>query len=444
MHWFLSLPHGLPAVTILTLAAVVVLLGARHFGRGAVQALALAGPVVAALPALWLPSADTFAVTAVLATALIGALLLCADELEMAELRAECAALLLLGSAGAIALATAGDLLSVLIGLETLSMAVAVLTGLGRGRRPVEAAFRFFVLAAASVATMIYGIGLCAYATSSFELGATALAAQPLHDLHFAGLVLVSLGIAFELALVPLQFGALGAYREAPMAFAGFAMTASKLGAVLALGRIAAAHPELQPLLVGLGTLSIVVATLGGLAQRDLRGILAWSAVGHGGFLALALGCGDQGQQATTYYAVVYVGSAALAVTALAGRGGELPFGLPPGDARAEPLGRTRSIALVAALLSLAGVPPSPGFWAKLAVLGPAWHVAGPALTVVAVLGGVIGALYYLRPVPDLIAEFRSAEPGTLPASSRLAIAMAGAAWALFTVLPELAVRLAS
>jgi NADH-quinone oxidoreductase subunit N len=150
-------------------------LGARQFGRGAVQAVALAGPLLAALPALWLSSADTFAVTAVLATALLGALLLCADELEIAELRAECAALLLLGSAGAIALAAAGDLLSLLIGLETLSMAVAVLTGLGRGRRPVEAAFRFFVLAAGFGRTMIYGIGLIAYATGSFELGAAAL-----------------------------------------------------------------------------------------------------------------------------------------------------------------------------------------------------------------------------------------------------------------------------
>jgi NADH:ubiquinone oxidoreductase subunit 2 (subunit N) len=64
-------------------------------------------------------------------------------------------------------------------------------------------------------------------------------------------------------------------------------------------------------------------------------------------------------------------------------------------------------------------------------------------MTIVAVLGGVIGALYYLRPVPDLIAGFRAAEPGTLPAGSRLALAMVGGLWALFTVLPELAVRLA-
>src|SRR5262249_15621289 len=145
---------------------------------------------------------------ALAATAL---LLLPNVELEFAEHSTEACGLVLLGAAGAILLATSTNLLTLVLGLETLSLAVAVLVGLGRGRKPLEAAFKFFVLAAVSLATMIYGIGLYAFATGSFELGAPAPSSGSLRLIYTAAVILTTVGFAFELAVVPVHFGALGA-----------------------------------------------------------------------------------------------------------------------------------------------------------------------------------------------------------------------------------------
>jgi NADH-quinone oxidoreductase subunit N len=129
---------------------------------------------------------------------------------------------------------------------------------------------------------------------------------------------------------------------------------------------------------------------------------------------------------------------ALLTFAALSGRGSG-PVQLS--TLTAEGLGTTRSLALSLGLLSLAGVPPTPGFWAKLAVLGPAWTNAGTLPTVIAVAGGVAGALYYLRPVPNLLASLRLPEV-TRP-SSRSAMALAGLAVTVLGLIPGVAWALA-
>ena len=118
------------------------------------------------------------------------------------------------------------------------------------------------------------------------------------------------------------------------------------------------------PSLLSIGLISIVFGTLAALAQTELRRLLAYSAVANAGFLALALGCGAEGRAAAIFYVVTYATTALLAFAALAGRGPE-PFHLR--DIRIEGMGALRALALVLALLSLSGIPPTPGFWAKLA-----------------------------------------------------------------------------
>lgn len=442
MHWFLELSHGLRTAGVLAAAATVVLLFVTRLSAGALTLLGAAAPVLAAIPVVMQRTSESFSVLLILAAAFCCALLLRSDELAEPRHRAECTALQLLGTAGACVLATATDWLSLLIGFESMSLAVAVLAGIGRGPRPLEVAFRFFVLSAVAAATLVYGIALHGYATGSFALDAVALEGPGLHTMATAAAVLGAVGIAFELAVVPSHLGTLGLCYAAPLGCATFAMTVSKVAAALAMARLAELKPEVQPVLVALAVVTIVWSTFGGLAQQHLRGMLAYSAVGHGGFLALAAGCGAPAADTVAYYALVYAASVALVLGALSGRNGDVPFT----ELARTPMGRMRRGALVLGLLSLAGVPPSPGFLAKLAVLRQSWDAAGPALTIVAALGGVFGALFYLRPVPDLLAG-RSAEgeagSGT-PFGVRVALAVGGAAFVLCMVVPQVAVRFAS
>jgi NADH-quinone oxidoreductase subunit N len=431
------------AVAVLTLfAALILLLAAWLSSRpGALSTLGLVAALLSALPAIPSDSGELPAVVGIAALAVLAMLLLPGLELNDEQQRPEVAALLLLASSGAVVLATASDLLSLAVGLEILSLSVAVMTGLGQGERTLEAAFKYFLLASLGVASLIFGIGLFALGTGSLSLSASAPSDSRLLPLYAVGLVLIGLGFAFELALTPLHWGALGAYWAAPPGLAGFIMSASKLGAVLALSRLAAlAGAPLAAVLVGLGVLSIGWGTLGALAQRDLRGLLSYSAIAHAGFLALALGCGSEGRVAAVFYAIVYAATAMLVFAALAGQGcGPLPL-----DAlRTMSLGPVRGLGLALGLFSLAGIPPTPGFWAKLAMLGPAWAVAGPWPTTLAVVASVAGALYYLRPLPDLFAAIRASEAPEAP-MARATVVLAGAALVVFGVLPYLVYQLAS
>jgi NADH-quinone oxidoreductase subunit N len=253
------------------------------------------------------------------------------------------------------------------------------------------------------------------------------------------GIALVGVGIAFELALVPLHWGALDAYTAASPGIAGFVMAASKLAAALALGRLAlAAGTSLDMVLGVIGVLSIIWGTVGAVSQQDLRRMLAYSAVVHAGFIALAAGSGVEGRVAAAFYGLIYGAMALLTFASLSGRGAGA---ISMSELSNGGLGAGRSLALSLALLSLAGVPPTPGFWAKLAVLGPAWTNSGPLATVIAVAGGVAGALYYLRPVPNLLASLRL--PEAPRPSSRSAIALAGLTVAVLGIVPGIAWALA-
>src|SRR5207302_9777592 len=131
---------------------------------------------------------------------------------------------------------SATDLLQAVIGLETLALSAVTLVALSSGERALEAAFKYFVLGAISAAGLLYGLGLIYLSTGSFAFPTAAqLASSPL---TLAGVVLVGLGFAFELALFPFHWGALDAYTAAAPSLAGFVMSASKLAAALALGRL--------------------------------------------------------------------------------------------------------------------------------------------------------------------------------------------------------------
>jgi NADH-quinone oxidoreductase subunit N len=328
---------------------------------------------------------------------LVALLLVPGLELQFTQQRPEAVALVLLAGAGTVVLATGGDLLQLIVGFETLSLSSALLVALGRGEAPAEAAFKYFVLSAVSLATLVYGLGLIYFSTGS--MGFPDLSHGVSSPVVITGVVLITAGFAFELALVPLHWGSLDVYTAAAPGVAGAVMALSKLGAIAAIVRLAPlAGGSFLFVLAMVGLLTAVWATFGALAQREIRRLLAYSAIAHAGFLAMAAGSGDAGRQAAIFYVVVYGSTAMLVFAALAGLGPEpITFGELPSR-----LGLQRSLALCFGLMSLAGIPPLPGFWAKLALFGPAWHSLGPVPTFIGVAAAVAAAVYYLAPIPDL------------------------------------------
>ena len=433
---------ALIAMGVLALGAVVILLFAGILTRQPIAAAAIG--VLCALfaggQALVAPNAVGLAVAALCAVGIVALLLVPTLETQVLPHRVEACALLLLGTAGAVGLATSADLVQAVVGLETLALSAATLVAIGRGEQPVEAAFKYFVLGAISLAVLLYGLGLVYLGTGS--VGFPTVAQVSGNGLALAGAILVALGFAFELAVFPFHWGALDAYTAAAPGLAGYVMSASKLAAAFALGKLVlATGAPVSQVLIWIGTATIAWGTFGAFAQRDLRRLLAYSAITHAGFIALAAGSGPAGPTTAAFYAAVYGSMAMLVFAALAGRGtGRLPFESISSDG----FGPVRAGALALGLFSLSGIPPTPGFWAKLAVLVVAWQAAGPLPTLVAIAGGVFSVLYYLRPLPDLFAAMRQALPAgfTRPASGP-AIVVATVAVVALGLFPGLAWALA-
>jgi NADH-quinone oxidoreductase subunit N len=403
----------LVAIVVLVAGAALVLLLVGVISERPERASLLGILFVAAavITGIQSPPPLGLAVVALCAVAAIALLLLPSLQAEITVHRSEAAALLLLGTAGAIALAAAADLVWAVVGLETLALSAVTLVALGAGERTLEAAFKYFVLGAISLAGLVYGLGLVYLGTGSFGFPTAAqITGNPL---TLAGVVLIGIGFAFELAVFPFHWGALDAYTAAAPSLAGFVMSVSKLAAAYALGRLVLAAGidgfEVGQILVWVGSLTIIWGTFGALAQgNNLRRMLAYSAVTHAGFIGLALGSGPNGPTTAAFYAAVYGSMAMLVFASLANTNDAFV------DVRG--LGRLRAIGLGLGLFSLSGIPPTPGFWAKLAVLVAAWQAAGPLPTLIAVAGGVFSVLYYLRPLPDLFAAMRGTETPQKPA----------------------------
>jgi NADH-quinone oxidoreductase subunit N len=424
----------------LVVGALVLLLAAPRIDRSRVlpALLGLITVFVAAGSAAMTSAVFQPGIFLALGVLALGLLLLASAELYDVRQQPEAAALMLLGALGAIVLVTGRNLVELALGVELISLTGAALIALGRGERPLEAAFKYFLLTAVTFAMLLFGMALIFVGTGKLIVPNLQAVNTGLLPIAALGVLMFAIGLCFKLAVVPVHFGGLDAYTAGPSSFVGFLMVVSKLGAGAALVRFAGGAGEILtlPLLV-MGLASIVFAVLASFAQTDLRRLLAYSAVAHAGFLAVGAASGVLGGKAVTYYVIGYGAAAMLAFAVLAGTGtGPLPLAAlrPGGEVR---LGPARAIGLTVALLSLAGVPPFPGFWVKLAILKACWEAWGLGVTAVVALGGVLGIIYYLRPLPDLFAAAKE-NPGNGTLGSLVATGLALAAVVVLGLAPGL------
>jgi NADH-quinone oxidoreductase subunit N len=379
------------------------------------------------------------------------AIALSPDYLRRFELeRGEYYALVLSACLGAMIMAASTDLIVLFLGLETLSIPLYVLAAFRRGNvRSQEAGMKYFLLGSFSTAFFLYGVALLYGAAGSTRLGVVNAAVDldygDLTPLLGAGVALLTIGLAFKVALVPFHAWAPDVYEGSPLPVTAYMAVIAKVGAFAAVVRV---FPLGLPALSGewtllLGALSIATMVLGNLVaivQRSMKRLLAYSSIAHAGYLLMGIAAGSpDGIWAMTFYLVVYLFMTlgAFAVVLLLERAGEEADAIEDYTgigARAPWLAGAMTVFMV----SLAGLPPTAGFIGKLYLFNAALGAGQTAVALVAALTSVVSVYYYLR-VPYLMFS-GPAQPGVQVLGApavRFAIITAAAVVLLLGVLPR-------
>jgi NADH-quinone oxidoreductase subunit N len=326
--------------------------------------------------------------------------------------RGEFFLLALFATLGMMVMISANHFLVLYLGLELLSLSLYAMVALARdSARSTEAAMKYFVLGALASGMLLYGMSMIYGATGSLEVTEIAgriYNGEAIPTILLFGLVFIVAGVAFKLGAVPFHMWVPDVYHGAPTAVTLLIGTAPKLAAfafvmrllveALGIGRLMV---EWQQMFVLLAVASLALGNIVAIAQTNIKRMLAYSTISHMGFLLLGLLSGTlEGFGAAMFYVIVYVimGLGAFGMVLLLSRDG---FEAEELDDFKGLNQRSPWYAFVMLLLmfSMAGIPPTMGFWAKLFVLQAVVSTGHLWLAVFAVLASLVGAYYYLRVV---------------------------------------------
>ena len=439
--------------TILEAVSLLVLIVDLAWLRKATQATRMAaacalGVAGSLLAILWLiahPATMSFGADALVATPLVAAaqvgilvltalVLLLSVKAEFSRNPGEFVAIVLLATTGMMLIAAARDLLIIFVALELLSLSLYVLAAFAkRSAQSAEAALKYYLFGGMSAALMLFGFSYLYGWTGTTNLSQMTylLSGQETSPLVVVAFVLIAAGLGFKIAAVPFHLWTPDTYQGAPAPVAALIASGSKVASFALLvavteGFVAPPSSETTGhslwivLLLAMSAGSIVLGNLAALAQTSVRRLLAYSAIAHAGYMLLGIAANTPTSGAAVlYYALTYALTTvgAFGVIAIVERAtGSDRFDAFAGLSRRNPL---LAGAMLVFLLSLAGIPPLVGFWAKFnlfaAVLRSETSGAWSLTFVVAALAASSVSLYYYLQVLKRVYVVKS--PKTEPMS---------------------------
>ncbi|PSJ39790.1 NADH-quinone oxidoreductase subunit NuoN [Allosphingosinicella deserti] len=424
-----SLALTLPEI-ILTVGAIVLMLAAAFAGDRHARTITWAAIGVLALAAAWVPGiataggvafdglfvADSFAAFAkVLVYIAAAAALVAANGWfgRAGDYRAEYPVLILLSSIGMGMMVSAGDLLTLYVGLELQSLAAYVLASFQRtDNRSAEAGLKYFVLGALASGILLYGVSLLYGFTGSTLFGDVSVALQNdgVSTGELFGIVFVLAGIAFKVSAVPFHMWTPDVYEGAPTPVTAFFASAPKVAAMALLTRVAIegmgpATFEWRQIVIFMALASTILGGVAAIGQPNIKRLLAYSSINNVGFALIGLAAANrEGVSAILFYMAVYVAMTVgsfLIVLRMRDEAGE------PVETIASLSGLSRTNKPLAAamaifMFSLAGIPPLFGFWPKFLVFDAAVRADLTWLAAVGIVTSAISAFYYLKIVKTM------------------------------------------
>jgi NADH-quinone oxidoreductase subunit N len=361
--------------------------------------------------------------------------------------RFEYPVLVMFATLGMLVMVSAGDFMTLYVGLELQSLSLYICAALARDAlRSTEAGLKYFVLGALASGLLVYGISLV------YGFGGTTNFAALAHELtnsHAAGdgtvigIVFVLVGLAFKLSAAPFHMWTPDVYEGAPTPVTALFGTAPKVAAMalllsVMLGPFGQLVSQWQMLIEILSVISMLLGSLAAIGQTSIKRLMAYSSIGHMGYALIGLAAGTQaGVQATLVYIAIYLvmsfgsfaciiamrrqGKAVETIADLAGLSNHRPG---------------YALALAVLMWSMAGIPPLSGFFAKLYVFSAAIDAGLLPLAVIGVLTSVIGAFYYLRVIKVMYFDAGQPSFDKTPGAVRFVMAVGAIVTALLVFIP--------
>lgn len=354
--------------------------------------------------------------------------------------------LVLISTIGMMLMISAHDLIALYLGLELSSLALYVVASFDRDSvKSTEAGLKYFVLGALSSGMLLYGASLIYGMTGSVTFSGIALALKGGAGVGVIfGLAFVLAGLSFKISAVPFHMWTPDVYEGAPTPVTAFFAVAPKTAAVALLVRVVeqafpAISGQWQQIIVFVAIASSVLGAFAAIGQHNIKRLLAYSSIGHIGYVLIGLSAGTvEGVAGVAIYMVIYIVTTlgAFACVLSMERDGHYCEEITDlaGLSRTNP---ALAFALSMIMFSLAGIPPLAGFFAKWYVFSAAVHAGLNALAVIGVVASVIGAFYYLRIVK--IIYFDEPKEAFTPAAApvRLIAALAALLVVAFVLAPS-------
>lgn len=311
--------------------------------------------------------------------------------------------LIMLSTLGMMLMVSAGSFLALYMALEMSSLALYVLASFNRdGTKSTEAGLKYFVLGALASGMILFGISLVYGFAGSIQFETLAVLFSQSAEISKAvivGLVFILVGFCFKLSAAPLHMWTPDVYEGAPTPVTAFLSTASKVAAMLLAIRVlfipfAEMHMQWQQIIIVVAVLSMLVGAFAAIAQTNLKRLLAYSSIGHVGFMLMGVATGTLvGIQAVLIYLALYVFMSVgmFACVVLSGREQIRDY---------AGLSKTRPIlaaAIAVFMFSMAGIPPLSGFFGKMWVVLALVEANLLWLAVLGVLISVVSCYYYLK-----------------------------------------------
>jgi len=316
----------------------------------------------------------------------------------------------LFGLLGMMVMISANHFLSIYLGLELLSLSLYAMVAFDRDNpNASESAMKYFVLGAIASGMLLYGMSMVYGMTGTLNIAEVAMAIDQMQGSNIVlvfGLVFMVIGLAFKMGAVPFHMWIPDVYHGSPTTVTSYLASAPKVAGFAMIIRLLAEgmgsmQADWQGMLVIMAVLSMVLGNVIAIAQTNLKRMLAYSTISHVGFIMLGLLAGNQeGYAAAMFYTIVY------ALMSLGGFG--IIILLTRNGFEADELNDLKGLnqrspwyafIMLILIFSMAGVPPTVGFWAKLAVLKAVVNIDMLWLALVAVFFSIIGIYYYLRVV---------------------------------------------